>query len=222
MAWKYPRYRLSDSEPIDADAINENFEAYVQETQGNLNEHNWTTEAFPDVEDYESGACIRIRHSYEEVEPVLIGGPYSSPINIGTVVSGTAYQTLATFDWASVMAETFVCDTTTLWINVSFQSSISSGTVNADRYGIQYGIRVDGTIIAETVTGSGNRNTDYKGEGIDGDGTQMAFVLDALIPVIAGTHEVELVARMCLGQDMDKPTQYWMVFNREMIILEMH
>jgi hypothetical protein len=202
--------------------LNENFEAFIQETQGNLNEHNWAEEAFPDVEDYAPGACIRVRHSYEEVEPVLIGGPWSSPINIGTVVSGTAYQTLATFDWAPVMVETFVCDTTTLWINCSFQSSISSGTVNADRYGIQYGLRVDGVILAETVTGSGNRNTDRNGEGIDGDGTQMAFVLDALVPVIAGTHEVELVARMCLGQDMEKPVQYWMVFNREMIILEMH
>lgn len=219
MAWKYPKYNNTDGEPIDAEAINVNFEAFIRETQGNLNEHNWASGAFTDAEDYEIGACLRIDHSYDEVTPMA--AQTAAPANIAAIVSGTAYQTIAVYDWDVVDSTQIICDTALLWVIASFQHSVSN---DFTRYGVQYGLRLDGVVIAETVTGSGGRNTDSNGEGLDGDGTNMPLVLDAILPVLSGPHTIELVARMCTSATIALPptAAYWMVCNRELIVVEMH
>lgn len=220
MAWKYPRYRNVAGEVMDLEAINENFETVVQEMQGQLNEHNWGYNAFTNPTDYTIGACLRTDQTTEEVEAMLPGTV--APGTIAALVSGTAYQTVPVFDWDVVMTTTIRTSTTTLWISASFQHAYSA--LATSRQGIQYAIRVDGIEVVETITGTGNRANDQNGEGIDGRGTNMPFVLDAIFPVIAGQHTIQLVARMCSGPSMAISANdvYWMVLNRELFVMEMH
>jgi hypothetical protein len=224
MAWKYPKTRSRIAQPMDLDALNENFENVVQELQGNLNEHNWAANAFTDAEDYAQGAVLRVRQAVSEVVPMAAGvGP---PVNIGSVVSGTPYQTQPDFEWGQVVLQTVRTDATVLWMMASFQHSVSSPAGTIRRSGIQYALRLDGTVLTETITGSGERATDTNGEGYDGDGTNMAFVIDAVIPVTAGPHQVELVARMTSGVALNlqylSDDDYWMILNRELLIVEMY
>lgn len=220
MAWKYPRYRNVDGEVMDLDAINENFETFVQEMQGQLNEHNWVGQAFISPSDYTIGACLRTKQTASLVQAMLPGAV--APGTIAMLVSGTAYQTVPVFDWDVVMTTTIRTNTATLWISASFQHAAS--LMATARQGIQYALRVDGIEIVETITGTGNRANDQNGEGIDGRGTNMPFVLDAIVPVIAGQHTVQLVARMCSGPSMAISANdvYWMVLNRELLVVEMH
>lgn len=220
MAWKYPRYRNVDGEVMDLEAINENFETVVQEMQGQLNEHNWAYNAFTSPLDYTAGACLRTKQLSSEVTAMLPGAV--APGTIGMLVSGTAYKTLPVFDWDVVMSTTIRTSTATLWISASFQHAYSA--LVTSREGIQYALRVDGIEIVETITGTGNRANDQNGEGIDGRGTNMPFVLDAIVPVLAGQHTVQLVSRMCSGPSMAISANdvYWMVLNRELFVVEMH
>lgn len=220
MAWKYPRYRSVDGEVMDLDAINENFETVVQEMQGQLNEHNWASNAFTSATDYTINSCLRTKQVVSQVAAMLPGAV--APGTIAALVSGTAYQTLPVFDWDVVMTTTIRTGTSNLWISASFQHAYSALATN--RQGIQYALRVDGIEIVETITGTGNRANDQNGEGIDGRGTNMPFLLDAIFPVIAGQHTIQLVARMCSGPSMGISANdvYWMVLNRELFVMEMH
>jgi len=192
----------------------------LQEMQGQLNEHNWAEQAFTSPSDYTIGACLRTKQSASSVEAMLPGTV--APGTLAAIVSGTPYQTVPVFDWDVVMTTTVRTTTATLWISASFQHATSLTATARD--GIQYALRVDGIEIVETITGTGNRANDAAGEGIDGRGSNMPFVLDAIVPVFAGQHTVQLVARMCSGPSMSLSSNsvYWMVLNRELLVVEMH
>ena len=222
MAWKYPKHRTRDAQPMDLDALNTNFSLVVTEMQGNLNEHNWASGAFTDPEAYAKGAVIRVRQAYSEVIPMA--PTTAPPANVGAVVSGTPYQVLDNYEWGSVVSQNVKTDATSLWIMASFQHSVSNASPTA-RNGVMYAIRIDGVVLVETITGGGERHTDAKGEGYDGDGTHMPFVIEAVIPVVAGPHRVELVARMATsvaGTAALASGDYWMIHNRELLIMELY
>jgi hypothetical protein len=226
MAWKYPKHRTRDAQPMDLDALNTNFETVVQEMQGNLNEHNWASGAFTSPEAYAKGAVLRVRRTSNEVVPMAAYPLPSSepPANVADVISGTPYQVLPNYEWGAVMSQTVRTDATILWIMASFQHSVSDYAGTA-RNGVMYAIRLDGIVLTETITGSGERFTDAKGEGIDGDGTHMPFAIEAIVPVVAGPHTVELVARMAAtvgGSPSLIGGDYWMIHNREMITVEVY
>lgn len=223
MAWKYPKHRNRDAQPMDLDALNTNFELVVQEMQGRLNEHNWASGAFTSDEATTKGAVLRVKQSAEEVVPFVVTG--TPPATAGAVVSGTPFVLSPNYEWDVIMTHVVKTDATNLWVMTSFQHSVSDVASTA-RTGIQYAIRLDGVVLTETITGSGERFTDPNGEGIDGDGTHMGFAIEALVPVVAGPHRIELVARMATSGASSAilvaSSDYWMVHNREMITVEVY
>lgn len=223
MAWKYPKHRTRDTQPMDLDALNTNFETVVQEMQGNLNEHNWASGGFVSEYTTTMGAVLRVKRSSESVNVMTQFG--TPPATKAAVISGTPYQVTPNYEWDVVMTHVVKTDATNLWIMASFQHSVSDVATTA-RTGIQYALRLDGTVLTETITGSGERSTDPNGEGIDGDGTHMPFAIEALIPAVAGPHRIELVARMAAAGFASgvftSSGDYWMVHNREMITVELY
>lgn len=221
MAWKYPRTRQRNGSPVDADAFNEDIESMLQDIQGNLNEHNWASGAFPAATDYTKSAAIRFGRQVEEVNPRLPLNP--TPALLANVVSGNAVRTETNFQWVPVLSRTVRVDPSVLWMMASFQHSASIPADPSERTGIIYALRLDGIVLTETILGSGNRNNDPNGEGVDGIGTHMAFDLEAVVPVTGGSHTIELVARMAMGIEMQTPAadDYWMIHNREIIVVEM-
>lgn len=222
MAWKYPKHRNRAAQPMDLDALNTNFETVVQEMQGNLNEHNWASGAFTSPEAYTKAAVLQIRQTYTEVIPMA--PTVAPPANVGAVVSGTPYQVLDNYEWDDVVAQTVKTDATVLWIMASFQHSVSS-VATTRRNGVMYALRLDGVVLVETITGGGERHTDAKGEGYDSDGTHMPITIEAVVPVVAGPHRIELVARMATsvaGVGALGSGDYWMIHNRELLIMELY
>jgi hypothetical protein len=206
---------------MDVEALNSDMEHMLQDMQGNLNEHNWKSSAFSAVTDYTKGACIRVCSKYEQVNP---RAPLTaSPAQTVDVVSGPVLKTETNFQWVSVMERDVRVDASALWMMASFQHSASLPASASLRTGIIYALRLDGIILTETLLGSGNRVSDPHGEGVDGIGTHMGFVLEAVVPVTTGLHKVELVVRMAMGVEMQMPPSddYWMIHNREIIVMEL-
>jgi hypothetical protein len=221
MAWKYPRTRQRNGSPMDVEALNSDMEHMLQDMQGNLNEHNWKSGAFPATTDFTKGACLRVCTRYEQVNPRA--ALTESPQQTVDVVSGPVLKTETNFQWVSVMSRDVRVDASMLWMMASFQHSASLPSAASQRTGIIYALRLDGIVLTETLLGSGNRVNDSSGEGVDGIGTHMGFVLEAVVPVTSGLHRVELVVRMAMGVEMQMPPadDYWMIHNREIIVMEL-
>ena len=46
MGYRFPPNKLKDTEVVDIERTNENFQAIAEEASSNLNEHNWEDGAF--------------------------------------------------------------------------------------------------------------------------------------------------------------------------------
>jgi hypothetical protein len=115
-----------------------------------------------------------------------------------------------------------------LWVFGSLQHIQAA----AARAIVQYAIRIDGTVIPETVTGASSTMSDATHlvdnttngytQIIHGSGINQrarAVCLDTMVAVRAGTHTVELVARM-MSKKPSEDAYFW-VGSRELIILSM-
>lgn len=221
MAWRYPKWRDLDGYPVDIDSINEDFEATVEEMEGSLNEHNWAYQAVTSLDDVAPDALVQFKEKYQTVNPTIgVGNPPARflPTN--------GFQVAANLDWCVIddMSTTVNTDTANLWIMASFQHQGSDPDAGSFRLGVQYGIRIDGTLLWETVVGGADRSNDLRGEGFGGSYGATPFVIDAILPVVSGQHLVEIVARTPRNENFDtlQTDDYWMVFNRELIIMELY
>jgi len=224
MAWRFPKWRELDGYPVDVDTLNESVEAFLEEMDGLLNEHNWANEAVTRLSDVAPDATVQMRSRSVEVSPSIgQGNPpwYTIPLPIGvTVVSSN-------LDWFVLdqMTTTVNTDNVNLWIMASFQQRGGIPlTTDSVRFGSQYGIRVDGYVIWETVIGGADRSNDLRGEGFGGNNSCFPVVIDAVLPVTSGTHLIEIVQRTIRNENFDTPStdDFWMVFNRELIIVELY
>lgn len=221
MAWRFPRWRELDGYPCDMEAVNQDIEATVEEVEGLLNEHNWAFNGMTSTDNMTAGAVVRMASTHKTVNPV-IGAGDPPP----TAIIADGFQVSTNTDWVVIddMVRTVTTDTANLWIMASFQQQPSTPASDSVRLGSQYGIRIDGVLLWETVLGGGDRSNDIHGEGFGGNATCIPVVLDAVLPVIAGDHRVEIVARTPRNEAFTVPSSddYWMVLNRELIIVELY
>lgn len=224
MAWRFPKWRELDGYPVDVNSLNENIEATLEEMDGSLNEHNWAYQAVTDLSDVAPDSIVQMKSKFVELDPSIGQGnpPWSSPpLPIGISVLSS------NLDWFVIddMTTTVVTDTVNLWIMASFQQRGSTPTTrDSVRLGSYYGIRIDGYIIWETVIGGADRSNDLRGEGFGGNISCFPVVIDAVLPVTQGSHLIEIVQRTIRNEDFEVPDSedFYMVFNRELIIVELY
>ena len=217
MSWKYPKPPIKSGGIPDADAINEALLPAVEETFGQLNEHNWASlnQSAP------NGGDPFVKEDVGAGE-VFVYHSASSYSEFSDIAGGTVRaedQKLAAWtDWTPLTGLTlsFSCPQTLLWIHGSCQ--IDQGVANISTSSmIKMAVRVDGQILLDSVTGGEEGDND----GVCGPlflyhGLSTSFVL----AVGAGEHTVDLVIKTVgIGSATSSTPAY--VRSREIICMEM-
>ena len=225
MAQVFPKYNPKTGEVMDKEMYNENFRQVVEEVGGRLNEHNWKSAAVSDVDDCSADYVLRVKQSSQAVnwhQGALdtVGQPQANPTS--------AFKVNQLMEWQVIddLSVTFTSRGLLLWVMASLQYDGGEVADNADYYshlefGIQFGLRINGQVVEESITGGLERSNDVKGEGYCCDIAPV--VLDAVIPTAPGLVKVEVVARMPKNSDFKTSSSYYFeVFNRELIVIEAH
>lgn len=200
MSWKYPKHRIKPAEVVEIDDLNRDFSAFSEELDGGLNEHNWAKDSFTrlDCADDVSVECWQTKQAVDPHAPVNSTSEFS--------------LVRASQSWEIIQSTNQTCQISAttgkgvLWIIASVQHQQATDSLFA-----QYALRVDGTIIPETITGSSalgsdmnqnpvalhitNHNDELKilGSGIADFARSIS--LDTMVPVGPGVHTVDLVSR---------------------------
>lgn len=221
MSYTFPRYRPRIYYIVDFEDWNEIFMDLADELGGHLNEHNFVNGAF----------TSRTTSLADDVAFRVFGGTsgyYTDDAESHTdTVGASTRQLYMDGQWLSLeTAEVTASPGGLLWCNASVQAANVGGTSS----GAFFAIRVDNTVIIETLTGSAeyeqDRNTAVYG-GVGGDSSPSVFcghtgvVLDALVPVEPGEHTVEIVAMRYPNFPSAPLNDLYYVKSAELVVIEM-
>lgn len=226
MAQIYQKHKIKAKEPVSKDEVNENLRSIVGEIQGGLGEQNWASDTFGRA-DVKEGALVRM-HSKKIEGPRIFTSrvheysKYSSSTGYGAelnhvkVPTNRAWTTLLTFD--------ITCRSSLLWIMASFQQDYHDSADKRDPFfpGCTYAISIDGGRYHETIIGGADRSNDRRGESYRY--WRQGYVTDLLVPVTAGVHTIALQGRMTATtdyKDFSDQSEFYVVGNRELIVMEM-
>jgi len=238
MSWKYPEHPIKPSDVVEIDDLNRNLGEFAQELSGGLNEHNWKKDSF-NSQDCADDVAMQVFGTRAGVNnatdpETAIGDFYRLKSSHGWFPIESGLARAVKTNRLSIEATTPSC---VLWVMASFQHHQKFAP---SRGQAQYAIRVDGTVIPESITGGASAQTDqshlfptnihnlpqgYSTLGFDavipGAGINQFYrsvSLDTMVPVTAGTHTVEIVARTVGVTD---PRMKFYVGAREMFIIAM-
>jgi hypothetical protein len=240
MSWKYPEHPLTPGSVVGIDDINRSLSEFAEEVEGGLNEHNWKKDSFNrhDCSDDVAVEVWKVSCKQDHYADMQTDRQEWAPIsgqNTWLLVQSDNNQT-------SINLTSSQC---TLWIMSSFQVR-RSGQADTRRGSVQFALRVNGVVIPETITGSTGFSYDaVHNQSLDisdpplldapndnnphrdvtlGAGLSMeiyAVSVDAMIPVRAGSHTIELVARSTLttaGESNVLTTNYF-VASRDLTVI---
>ena len=168
MSWRYKLYNVQPEQVVTIDPINDNFQPFIGELTGGLNEHNLDAATFT-VSEFADDMCLRLHLSRPAVADIIGGTTgYNNPDGAGWV----AIQSVD--GWQSFTADglykSFVGRGGSTWICASF--NIHCGTVSttwppggAPQYhqmgfGYLVALRINGAVLHETLLGSGDPSQD--------------------------------------------------------------
>jgi hypothetical protein len=182
MAWRYPIYAIKDSYVVDIDPINENFLCFTSEIAGYLNEHNFNADDPSQLvprSRLKKNAAFILHHSYLEARTAIggiigFGSEYynwfpsdqKGPPEWMRIQPIDGWQSFAASDVSpksdGVRLE-FVAKGGTTWLSASFQVWCAT-TERIDTQkglGFLFALRLDGTILPDTILGSGDTGQDW-------------------------------------------------------------
>ena len=228
MSWRYKLYNIQPEQVVTIDQINDNFQPFVGELTGGLNEHNMTEPL--SVSEFADDMCLRLHLSRPTLNVALMGVVgYGAP----DLASWVAIQSID--GWQSFTDEglykSFVGRGGSTWICASFNihcgtNSTGSGGVSFYHqmgFGYLVALRVNGAVLHETLLGSGDPSQDdfesdaftYEGEKASNNdksplgrlpqggggiaGARLPVVIDAVIDLLPGENTVEVVVMNIRG-----------------------
>lgn len=248
MSWRYKLYNIEPEQVVTIDPINDNFQPYVEELGGALNAHNFRSDAFVRGNFADDTAHIFHLSQANDVKQGLNG--YSNPTDANWVIIR------ATETWQSFpdtgLALTFTAHASKVYLCASFNIHCGTNktyTLDADGkrvpayrqlgYGYIVALRFDGTVLNETIIGSGdagvdafNANdftvTDSKEaefalpQGGGGTaGARLPLTVDAVLDIVPGQHTVEVVVMNIKGSMRTIESLNTYIGQRELFALEM-
>lgn len=183
----------------NVDDLNRNFYPVVEETAGNLNEHNWAAGAISDLSKVEHDAAFVWHQAghYREVLPDSGDELWFIKWSSGHGGDGVAPTLAGSDDEFSVenawregtdSRVTFTSPSCLLWIHATLQMTFGIGSEIINN-GVCFAIQVDGAVIPETIVGGTESND--KGRLFQLPAT--TFGTSIVYPVGPGEHTVSMV-----------------------------
>jgi hypothetical protein len=246
MAWKYPRHDIRSGFVADIDAINDNFLAVVDETSGSLNEHNF---------DSSKTVLKRQQLAKDGAFSIHVTKSNADPSNFSTKTGWQEIQKVD--DWQSFDADgatlNFIGRGSMVYVCASFQLIATDGLQSVRRestlltdqmgFGFAVALRVDGTLIFDSLLGSGdsssefyrgfkNRGGDVEPTNRDGicipqggggvSGARLPVTVDAVLNLPPGPHKIEIaVMNIRANMQSSGSDDKTYIASRELFALEM-
>lgn len=208
MAWKFPKRRIQSGDPTGVEDMNENFAEYSQES-GSINEHNFRAGAVSSRAELTANAGFVVTSVSQAVNPNIVDG--SSGADNSTDANNDLIGTSNSWTAIDDLSVTIKTEDAPLWIISSLQ-----------RFGLSdasFAISVDGYVLPESIIGGVTYSNDPYGAAAT---PQSPYVLDVVIPVAAGTHTIQVVARFYRRASFPASSALLdAVQNRELIVIEM-
>lgn len=153
----------------------------------NLNEHNWKESTFTPTE-MEPDAVLSLATAITT---------FSQVCNASVTTNATLIPHNGQWHTVGAIPATAYQEGSILWITACVQHS--SFVTTQDTAGTWYALRVNGTIIRETITGTAEPDQDFDINGQPWGNAvisvpHMPVVLEAFYPVPPGSYNVEVVA----------------------------
>jgi hypothetical protein len=216
MSWKFPKHPIKNRRVPDAEAMNENFLSAGQELVGRLNEHNWKANTFTQSEMSNEAAFV-----YHTASGIRNEIPWSLPGTSAVPWSGSSdYQVLnEKADWAEITDSVLVFSSPIClaWIHASIQLYSANPTaLGSATPQTQIAIKIDGTVIPETITG-GTEPEQNPNMGGASEQDMNSLVTTVVLPLAPGAHRITIVLRS-VGHVQEN--DIWAASN-ELICLEM-
>lgn len=149
MAWAYPPYKPAAFDVLDMERFNENVSEFMQETNGNLNEHNFRDSSLQELADADLVAddlAIKIFHRATSLTP--LSSDY--PLTFST-------------DWKPVTDsdKTFFVPAGKLFVISSFQYIADATVLGTRQPGAVFALELDGAIQTSSLLGAGDTSNEY-------------------------------------------------------------
>lgn len=218
MAWAFPREKFSSGYVLDCDDFNANVSAWAQETDGNLNEHNFIagTTLTNSMDQASDGIAMKVLHRKNEVSPTGSGGTLG-------------YDVPHSVNWAPIEDTDVEFNTVgeSLFIIYSFQLNNPGGSFAS---GLVFCIEVDGAPQMNSLLGTGDESNDFVNanddagqeynfdSGASARSSASGFMVKCSCRVSPGHHTVRLLAR---NLHMINGTVSQTISQRETIIMKL-
>lgn len=201
MSWFFPPEPFIAGEVLDIDLLNLNFAAVQSEVGGELNEHNFGTNALVGAESkWDDAIGLRISTEAEEADPLDAAARHDIPVRTSWVpLEGSTHTHVSRGGDALVIA--------------SFQISNNPNAGVFDNPGLQFALEINGLVRYDGFIGSGDMTNDYISDaqnamftgtwnpalaGDTGPGIRAKYfpvVLEAVVFLPAGEHIIRVVSR---------------------------
>ena len=216
MAWRYPPHLIAPNRVVEMEDMNEDFQVFVEEASGHLNEHNFACGIFS-AHRSRLADDIGIR-LYRDAE---ISDPNSGSLPLDYPTNGFPLGSQRSI-WKPIsdISITIVSPGSTVLITFSGQFNGGTGAV-------QFGLEVNGALLPSSVIGGLDLQNDTQNFSEDTGyqtnsnliglyGKRLPFVLEASMDLLPGTYTVRPVFFL-----PEAPTGLpGFVSNRELFIIE--
>jgi len=209
MSWVHPRIRPKTDDAMNVEWM-EALRNHQAELSGNLGEHNWKAAAWSSSSQIAADAMLTYHHQQEALDHGFQQG--------GGGAGPTAARSLTTYQqWvevplngASTARLQFTTDRAVLWITASFVWRLHDGAIYVNNpMPCEFALAVDGVV---QIVG-----------GEHGDPARRVKtwcpIVEAIVPVDAGSHVVALMARMKRNSNTTNDVRGQM-FSYDMIVRE--
>lgn len=270
MSYLFPRRVLRSADVLDPIELTQDISPAAERLSGRLNAHNFS-ETIASTVPVEEDAFYNTHYARVTCDPQFGGsGFFLYPKFPGTAgADANAYRVTNTFEWQTVdnsggtaLGVSAATGTGVLWVNAFAQylwNGFSPTTTNwghiyagasARPCGVQFAIRLDGTVVPDTITGvdlvdfrsslalkaiAPRTSTsplpgpqDIRGNIASSLGPPALPVrITACIPVQAGDHTIELVVRRVpaggegVYDSLYDADDFVAVFNRQLVAVEL-
>jgi hypothetical protein len=276
MAWRYKLYDIQPEQVVAIDPINDNFSVFHTEVSGALNEHNFKAGEF--TREHFSDDAVFIIHRVRGGNTTSTKDAYDQAVQLGTIgrtAFGTATDWAiidAQDGWQAFtedgLSQTITAKGGSSYIFASLNlhcgenriyhttSEAVDGVMTVTTtpmfrsmgFGYLVALRVNGSVLNETILGSGDAGVDFFGQKAltrkavqwDNDiprvpdrlanpqgggglvGARLPVVVDAVVDLPAGENTVEVVVMNIKGtMSSSEYTRESFIGRRELTILEL-
>lgn len=202
MGYRFPPNKLKDTEVVDIERTNENFQAIAEEASSNLNEHNWEDKAFvsatqvkADRDIFANTAAYRLFR--ESVNTSAVLDPRTGTNPAGDVEESQAWTTVPD------LTKTFTSEGGMVYVigSCGVYNHVENSAPRPDR-GNHFAIRVDGQVINESIVGGEepmqedlNRTAESHLHSFGQVRFSFPVCAEAIMMLAPGVHTVEMVIR---------------------------